>query len=248
VGRDQANEPGRPGVGPATLIEGQGGRGAAPAAVFAQRYIVQGELARGGMGVILEARDPRLGRDLVIKVLPEEVATSPEAMTRFMHEAQIQGQLEHPSICPVHDFGVDGHGVPFFTMKRVKGRSLQQILDDPVRGPGSLRASLEVFVKICDAVAFAHARGVVHRDLKPDNVMVGEFGEVLVMDWGIAKSLRAASHVERAAPTPGRRPGTVAGAVLGTPAFMAPEQARGDAAAVDERSDVYALGACSTPS
>src|SRR2546423_3086223 len=178
------------------LFPGAGGDRTAPprptGAVLGERYEMRGELARGGMGIILSGVDPTIRRELVIKVLQDDMAGSFEAVARFVEEAQIQGQLEHPSICPVHELGVDGQGRPFFTMKKVKGRSLQQILDDQRRGDAetndrhSLRNLLEVLVKVCDAVAFAHARGVVHRDLKPDNIMIGEFGEVLVMDWGIA--------------------------------------------------------------
>jgi WD40 repeat protein len=210
-------------------------------AALGQRYEVHGELARGGMGVILAGLDPTIRRELVIKVLQEDVAGSSEAHARFVEEAQIQGQLEHPGICPVHELGVDAQGRPFFTMKEVKGRSLQQILDAPSND--SLRSLLEVFVKVCDAVAFAHARGVVHRDLKPDNIMIGEFGEVLVMDWGIAKLLHrgpeAAVHTDRRS---GNVHVTGAGRVLGTPGYMPPEQALGDVDSIDERSDVYALG------
>jgi WD40 repeat protein len=213
-------------------------------------YSVRGELARGGMGVILEGLDPIVRRDLVIKVLRDDLASSPDAVARFIEEAQIQGQLEHPSICPVHELGVDALDRPFFAMKRVNGRSLQQMLREQLRGQGrknephSLRELLGVFLKVCDAVAFAHSRGVVHRDLKPDNIMVGEFGEVLVMDWGIAKLLESEGDGS-ARVTSHRRDGsafeTRGGSVLGTPSYMSPEQASGQVAAVDERSDVYAL-------
>jgi eukaryotic-like serine/threonine-protein kinase len=223
---------------------------------FGDRYEVAGEIGRGGMGMVLDGRDLRIRRDLAIKVLLEGSAASGGAAARFVEEAQIQGQLEHPNICPVHDLGIDAQGRPFFTMKKVRGRSLERILEQQ-RGPGetefSLRALLEIFAKVCDAVAFAHSRGVLHRDIKPANIMIGEFGEVLLMDWGLAKLIRPTGERETtAAPAPEHHgtpdPSAAAvartrqGSVLGTPAFMPPEQAAGDLGAIDERSDVYALG------
>ncbi|MCA9552982.1 MAG: ankyrin repeat domain-containing protein, partial [Myxococcales bacterium] len=207
---------------------------------FEARYRLADEIARGGMGAIIGAADLRLGRRLALKVMLEPERAPPELVVRFVEEAQIQGQLEHPNICPVYELGLDDGGRPFFAMKRVKGRSLAQLLK---AGELSLHRRLDVFLKVCDAVAFAHARGVIHRDIKPDNVMVGEFGEVLLMDWGIAKVV---GQPERDAVLPTARgedgdPLTMIGGAIGTPHFMSPEQARGDAD-VDARTDVYALG------
>ncbi|MCU0728312.1 MAG: serine/threonine protein kinase, partial [Planctomycetes bacterium] len=156
-----------------------------------------GEIARGGMGAIVKILDNDIRRPVAMKVILG--ADDPSRLDRFVEEAQVTGQLEHPNIVPVHELGVDAQGRVFFTMKLVKGESLQAILDriadefeegmtaGPARDRYPLSRLLAVFLKVCDAVAFAHSKGVIHRDLKPDNVMVGRFGEVLVMDWGLAK-------------------------------------------------------------
>ncbi|RME51500.1 MAG: serine/threonine protein kinase, partial [Deltaproteobacteria bacterium] len=147
---------------------------------FDERYVIADPIGKGGMGLVYEGKDLELNRKLAIKVMRQEYRTSPKLVAKFIKEAQIQGQLEHPNICPVHELGVNAKGHLYFTMKRVKGRSLQQMLDD-LRTKGdrgeSLFSLLEIFKKICDGVAFAHARGVIHRDLKPNNIMIGEFGE-----------------------------------------------------------------------
>jgi serine/threonine protein kinase len=183
------------------------------------RYEVTGRLGRGGMGVVYSARDRHLDRDVAIKVLDAANARK-EAARRLRDEAKILARLEHPGIVPVHDAGELADGRVFYVMKLVRGVRLDEAL---VRR--SLAERLEVFLRICDAVSFAHAQGVVHRDLKPDNVMLGQYGEVLVMDWGVAAVL-------------GRDSGRD---VVGTPGFMAPEQAEGGDA-VDARADVFALG------
>lgn len=218
-----------------------------------ERYHVQREIARGGMGVVLEARDQSLRREVALKVLLD--GSSSEAHARFVEEAQVQGQLEHPNICPVHELAEDLDGLPYFTMKRVRGEPLSARLRRIKEGREShdLSGLLGVFVKTCDAVAFAHSRGVLHRDLKPANIMTGEFGEVQVMDWGIAKvganGRTAASQENAEAPvavsSDARADGqalTHAGSAMGTPHYMSPEQFLA-AEAVDQRSDVYALGA-----
>jgi serine/threonine-protein kinase len=201
-------------------------------------------IGRGGMGVVFRVHDRELRRDVALKVLSAR-EVSDEARVRMLDEARILAQLEHPGIVPVHDVGVLPDGRVFYTMKLVRGNRLDDYASD-VRDIGDL---LRVFMRTCEAVAFAHSQCVVHRDLKPSNVMVGAFGEVLVLDWGVAKLLgrESETNVAGAAPEPvaipGGRADTATGAILGTPGFMAPEQARGDSARVDRRSDVYALGA-----
>jgi serine/threonine protein kinase len=186
-------------------------------------YELAEEIARGGMGTVYRARDRRLDRDVALKVM-NAPAPAPGEVERMRDEARILARLEHPGIVPVHDLGTLPDGRLFYVMKLVRGRRL-----DEATAEQPLRARLHAFARVCDAVAFAHAHGVVHRDLKPENVMVGPFGEVLVLDWGVAKLL---GHDEEPART-----------VLGTPGYMPPEQARGETGRIDERADVYALGA-----
>jgi serine/threonine protein kinase len=152
------------------------------------RYQLQGEIARGGMGAVLRGRDVDLGRDLAVKVLLEKYVTRPEITRRFIEEAQIGGQLQHPGVVPVYDIGRFGDR-PFFTMKLIKGQTLAQLLagrGDPTQDRPRL---LGIALQVCQTLAYAHAKGVIHRDLKPANIMVGAFGEVQVMDWGLAKVL-----------------------------------------------------------
>ncbi len=172
-----------------------------------ERYQLLGELARGGMGAVLRGRDVDLGRDLAVKVLLERHRDDPELVRRFVEEAQIGGQLQHPGIVPVYELGCFADRRPFFAMKLVEGHTLAELLDAR-RGPGHDRPRfLAIFEAICQTMAYAHARGVIHRDLKPSNVMVGSFGEVQVMDWGLAKVLGAASADDGRAPEGrGRRP------------------------------------------
>ena len=249
------------------------------------RYRLLEFVARGGMGVVYLAEDSVLRRRVALKIL-DPVASSPGLAARLLREARILARLEHPGIVPVHDVGTLADGRVFYAMKFVEGRRLDHHLQQIHSVPERLR----LYGKICEAVAFAHARGILHRDLKPENVMVGPFGEVLVMDWGLAKSLHpfsedaatllddaslpSASHsatiphndASSAAP---RGPSTSAsvsrsseissfppalqradssvhtahGSILGTPGYMSPEQARGDVTCLDQRSDVFALGA-----
>jgi len=226
---------------------------AALPAVVGERYEVIRELARGGMGVVYVARDRELDREVALKILREHTV-SEDGSVRLLREARILARLTHPGIVPVHDVGRLADGQVYYAMKLVEGDRL----GDYVRSRPGLRERLRIFERVCDAVAFAHAKGVVHRDLKPENVMVGAFGEVLVMDWGVAKlvdeaEIRNETSPERPpdfhevdtkpAPANPRAPGqTRPGTVLGTPGYMAPEQAAGDAAGVDGRADVYALG------
>src|SRR6516164_2016655 len=234
-----------------------------PAEHTGDRYQLQGEIARGGMGAVLRGHDVDLGRDLAVKVLLEKHAHRPEVARRFIEEAQIGGQLQHPGVVPVYDIGRFGD-LPYFTMKLVKGQTLAALLKDRTDPAADRPRLLAIALQVAQTLAYAHAKGVIHRDLKPANVMVGAFGEVQVMDWGLAKVLaeggiadeeRASrSHQEpedvttiRTARSSGSAVGfgtvTEAGSLLGTPAYMPPEQANGDMAQLDRRADVFGLGA-----
>jgi tRNA A-37 threonylcarbamoyl transferase component Bud32 len=228
---------------------------APPAPPDTPRYYFEAFLARGGMGEVWRGRDTVLARAVALKVLRERVFADGGARARFAEEARHVSGLEHPSIVPVYDLGELPDGRPFFVMKLVHGPTLAELLAARATPAEDLPRWVGVFEQVCDAVAFAHARDLIHRDLKPSNVMLGEFGEVLVMDWGIAKALAAgpqpapapASAVQLspeaggAATDPGG-PETVPGQAKGTPAFMAPEQARGEAGRVGKASDVFGLG------
>jgi len=215
-----------------------------------------GEIARGGMGAVLKGRDCDLGRDLAVKILLESHRDKPEMIRRFIEEAQIAGQLQHPGIVPIYELGAFGDRRPYFAMKLVKGKTLAEILATRKSPGDGLPRFLSIFESVCQTMAYAHARGVIHRDLKPSNVMVGSFGEVQVMDWGLAKVLPRGGAVEDASAGRPKDQGTViatartgpdsdhsqAGSIMGTPPYMAPEQARGEVDQVDERADVFALG------
>jgi serine/threonine protein kinase len=213
------------------------------------RYQLRGEVGRGGMGCVLRARDPDLDRDLAIKVLLHG-DDRPEVSRRFLAEARTGARLQHPGVVPVYEVGRTEQDRPYFAMKLVEGRTLADLLQERPAPAHDLPRFLAVFAQVCQTVAYAHSKGVIHRDLKPANVMVGAFGEVQVMDWGLAKhagerdgGLPPTAHDAPGNDSP-RSPGqTAAGTILGTPAYMAPEQARGDVAAVDERADVFGLGA-----
>ena len=208
------------------------------------RYEIRRPLGRGGMGTVYAAYDRRLEREVAIKVSNAAVPSS-DLETRLRQEARVLAHLEHPGIVPVHDAGVHDDGRWFYVMKYVRGETLPQ----HVASLAGEAAVLGVFERIAEAVAFAHAAGVVHRDLKPSNVMVGAFGEVLVLDWGVAKVLAAPSTTPESSPDPETTPessvgtGTASGTRIGTPGFMAPEQARGDASTAGPAADVYSLGA-----
>jgi tetratricopeptide (TPR) repeat protein len=218
------------------------------------RYHLLDEIARGGMGVVYRATDTGLGREVAVKVLADRFGPDSAAARRFADEARIAAQLQHPAIPPVHDLGTLPDGRPFLAMKLIKGRTLDDLLKDRPDPAADRGRFVAVFEKVCEAIAYAHAHNVIHRDLKPANVMVGSFGEVQVMDWGLAKVLSARS-AEPGDPDATRGGTEVvslrdsdgsftqAGSVLGTPAFMPPEQAVGAVGKVDERSDVFGLGA-----
>lgn len=196
------------------------------------RYQFDEEIGRGGMGIVYRAFDRELQRDVAIKVLNAAAAGMAD---RLRQEARILGRLEHPGILPIHDIGTLPDGRLFYVMKLVRGERLDQY----AARDGSLSDRLRIVDRLCDAVAFAHAHGVIHRDLKPENVMIGAFGEVLVLDWGVAKVRQALlASAEGCVSLAGTQHGTV----LGTPGYMAPEQAIGDAPQVDERADVFAIG------
>ncbi len=270
AGQDPAVSPARPST-PATAERLQ--RLAARAQPAEERYRLDGEVGRGGMGAVLRAWDHDLGRPLAMKVIlgkgvePSGATPSVDAdvLQRFLDEAQITGQLDHPGVVPVHELGVDSNRRVYFTMRLVQGQTAEEVfkLAHEGRDGWSTTRALEVILKVCDTLAYAHGKGVIHRDLKPSNVMVGRFGEVYVMDWGLAKVLGQADgrdlrirpedttsrsrvrtdRSQEAESDPDSPLLTMDGAVVGTPCYMSPEQARGDIEQLGERSDVYAVGA-----
>jgi serine/threonine protein kinase len=206
--------------------------------VFAtDRYTVLREIGRGGMGTVYLAMDTVLQREVAVKV--PHAAVSAELERRLEHEARILARLEHPGIVPVHDCGRLADGRLYYVMKHVKGRTLR----DHLAAVPDVNDRLAIFERLCDPVAFAHAQGFIHRDLKPDNVMLGAFGEVMVMDWGVAKTLGSGADAETGSPAIAGAAQTEVGTIVGTRGFMAPEQAAGGATAVDGRADIYSLGA-----
>jgi serine/threonine protein kinase len=224
-------------------------------------YQLGEEIGRGAMGIVYRAKDTVLGREVAVKMPRPELAADPEVICRFVDVARITGQLQHPGIVPVCSVGELPDGRPFLAMKLIMGRTLAELLrerPDPSADRGRFVA---VFEQVCQTVAYAHYRGVIHRDLEPSNVMIGAFGEVQVIDWGLAIVLasRASHGPGHDAPGSGDLAGSVevnppvntggspgspaAGTVLGTPAYLSPEQARGENDRHDTRTDVFGLGA-----
>ena len=199
-------------------------------------YDLGAVIGRGGMGEVVLAHDPRIGRDVALKRLRGD-DTSAQAVDRFLREAKIQARLDHPAIVPVHELGYDEQGRPYFTMKRLAGVTFAERM---AQG-GAIQPQLRAIVDVCLAVELAHTRGVVHRDLKPANIMVGDFGEVYVLDWGLARVVHDVTDEIQSGDLSSLE-GTATGAMLGTPGYMSPEQMR-DAATVDAATDCYALGA-----
>lgn len=211
------------------------------------RYDLVGEIGEGGMGAVYRAHDHDLDRDVALKALRPELAGDREFVARFLREAQATGQLQHPNIVPLHDLGLSADGTPWFTMQLVRGESLEGLIgrlkagDEEMHRRFSFQRRLTLVQEICDALEYAHSQGVLHRDLKPSNVMLGPYGEVLVLDWGIAKRLTE-TLPEEVGEVTAAAPGTTAvGGFLGTLGFAAPEQIRGERP--EPRMDVYALGA-----
>jgi len=230
--------------------------GKASAPERTRRYDILGEVAAGGVGVVLRARDVDVGRDVAIKVLHTKHLKNAELVERLIGEAQIGGQLQHPGIVPVYELGLDERNIPYFSMKLVKGETLTAKLQARKSTADGLRDFLSIFEQVCHTMAYAHARGVIHRDLKPSNIMVGAYGEVLVLDWGFGKVLARGGVADEKRATIYRDDVTrietvrsaqnmdsISGSVMGTPAYMPPEQALGNIEDLDKRSDVFSLGA-----
>ncbi len=196
----------------------------------AERIEMMGTLASGGMGRVDLVHDRALARRVARKALHGELLGREKVLRLFLHEARVTGQLDHPNIVPVYDIGESPDGGLYFTMKLVNGKTLKELVKELPEGPidsGMLFDLLDIVIKVCDALAFAHARGVVHCDVKPENVMVGDYGQVYLMDWGVARLLEQRDE---------------AAAIIGTAAYMSPEQARGERGSLDARSDVFLVG------
>jgi serine/threonine-protein kinase len=212
-----------------------------PQPLLGGRYRLARRIGKGGMGEVIAARDQQVGRDVAIKRM-RAAQPSERAIQRFLREASIQGRLEHPAIVPVHEIGRDGDGLPFFVMKKLTGTTLGKLVAGPEQGTQAGRQRvLRAFAEVCLAVELAHVRGIVHRDLKPDNILLGDFGEVYILDWGVAKIIGEDEGELADAGSGSGEHATAAGTAIGTPGYMAPEQASG-LPDIDGRADIYALG------
>ncbi len=218
-----------------------------------QRFRILRPHARGGLGAVFVALDAELHREVALKQILEKHADDAVSRQRFLIEAEITGALEHPGVVPVYGLGTDAGGRPYYAMRFIKGDSLKDVIArfHEMDGPRELelRRLLGRFLDVCNAIDYAHSRGVIHRDLKPANIIVGEHGEALVVDWGLAKAVgRADPSVgeQTLAPSSGASSETLPGSALGTPAYMSPEQARGELERLGPRSDVYGLARHST--
>jgi len=221
-----------------------------------QRFLILRPHARGGLGAVFVALDNELHREVALKQILEKHVDDAVSRQRFVAEAEITGGLEHPGVVPVYGLGTDAEGRPYYAMRFIKGDSLKEAIArfyedealkaDPGRRSLELRKLLRRFLDVCNAIDYAHSRGVIHRDLKPANIIVGKYGETLVVDWGLAKAVGRADPSlgeQTLAPSSGGSSETFSGSALGTPAYMSPEQARGELNRLGPRSDVYSLGA-----
>src|SRR6202453_4826665 len=214
------------------------------------KYCIGDEVGSGGIKSVLRTRDRSTERNVAMAVLRDANLRS-KKITRFVREARITAALEHPNIIPAYHIGVDEEGKPYFTMTLLGGETLESTLQRVYAGHGDYRARyplnslLRIFQGVCDTISFAHSRGVIHLDLKPANIQVGDFGEVLVLDWGLAKVFENDPnlHPDAIVLDPGLTAAPSEGTISGTPGFMSPEQSRGENATLDERTDIYALGA-----
>lgn len=233
-------------------VDQAGAKGPVPGSGELARYDLHRIHSEGGLGRVWMARDGELKREVALKELQPKHAENPDARRRFLKEAQVTGQLEHPNIVPVYELGqLAGDDRPYYTMRFVRGKTLRDTIAEyhqRRRGgrqdPLELRQLLRAFGSLCNAIAYAHSRGVVHRDLKPENVLLGGFGELILLDWGLAKLVSQEGAEETSAVVIDTQDlgATTTGSVMGTPAYMAPEQAEGRSDRVDERTDVYGLG------
>ncbi len=215
---------------------------------IAERYSEGGRIARGGMSTVLRVRDRSLLRETALKRLDSDLAVRHDQILRFLLEAQITGQLDHPNIVPIHELGRNAEGAFYFTMKMVEGQNLaERIAADGERRlePDRLAELLQILVKVCEALSFAHSRGVIHRDVKPSNIMVGHYGQVYIMDWGVARLLPLSEDTggDRRVAVSAMAELDPPGSIIGSPAYMAPEQVQGVHEEIDARTDVFALGA-----
>lgn len=213
------------------------------------RYVLGKEIGHGGMGMVHDAWDTQLQRRVAIKILREDERNKPGSLPRFFREARIASRLTHPGILPIHDFDITPEGQAFIVMGLLRGQTLADALQAVKDRAAELPRFLNIFVKVCQAIAYAHSVGIIHRDLKPSNIMIGEYGEVTLLDWGLAKVIGDGQETQDATippPEASLPPGydceSVAGAIFGTLSYSAPEQARGELELVDHRADIFALG------